>query len=102
MRLLLRIAVGTALVSPAWGDDMVLMVGLRTTMATAIRDYGYRCPDVKDYEPLEFEDGGRVLKVMCGPLVEGSPGGITVFRVIAYTDGDFTVHPWRASNPVLE
>jgi len=95
MRLLLRIAVGSALVSPAWGDDMVLMVGLRTTMATSIRDYGYRCPDVKDYEPLWFEDGGRVLKVVCGPLVEGIPQEPTVFRVIAYTDGDYTVHPWR-------
>ncbi len=63
-----------ALIGPALSDDMALMVGLRSTIAAAIRDYGYRCPDVIDYEPLGFVEEGRVLKVVCGPLEEQGSG----------------------------
>ena len=101
MRLIVRSFYAVCLATPALGDDMRLMVGLRSTMATAIRDYGYPCPDVKDYLPLEFVEDGRVFKVVCGPLGDFAQGPASVLRVTAYTQGDFTAYPWQETSAGL-
>jgi hypothetical protein len=73
-------------------DDFELLVGLRSTIASYIRDYGYRCPEVRRIDWLGTKDAGSVMRVVCS-----SPGSApeTVFRVTAYVEGDFTAHPWR-------
>jgi hypothetical protein len=96
VRSVLFVAAALAGIGPAIGDDIDLMVGLRHVMALAIRDYGYECPEVLDYEALEFIDGGRVLKVACRG--KGLPARTELlFKLVAYPEGDFTVRRWSGS-----
>jgi hypothetical protein len=94
MRILLLAGLFATAATSASSDDIALMVGLRNAMAVAIRDFGYRCPEVLDYQALEFQGDGRVLKVMCTSPGH-APGATIAFRVIAYPEGDFTARPWR-------
>ena len=98
MRLLLRAALIVLAVGPAAAADMALMVGLRSTIATYIRDYGYRCPDVTTFERAGYAGDGEVLKVICAAPSGASRGETRVYRVVAYVDGEFEARPWPHEN----
>ncbi|QRM34710.1 hypothetical protein [Microvirga sp. VF16] len=102
MRLVSQLCLLLTIITPALASDMHLMFGLRNTIAIYIRDYGHHCPEVKDFQPIGFENGGALLRVVCGPPGDPSQGATTVFRVIAYTEGDFTVRPWREKSTGLK
>jgi len=83
----------SSLAYPTAAAEFDLMVGLRSTMAAAIRDDGYNCPDVK---PDKF---GSVLKVTCGPIGQDETWDDRPLRVTAYIEGDFTTKLWRDRLP---
>jgi hypothetical protein len=97
MRLLLAAALLPACAGPALADDMALMVGLRSTMAASIRDYGYRCRDVTSFEAVGYAGDGEVLKVLC-VAGSGSAHETRTYKVVAYMDGEFEALPWPREN----
>ena len=100
-RTLLAVLAFSPLAFPSAAADLDLMVGLRSTMAAAIRDDGYNCPDVKrilDTGPDRF---GSVLKVVCGPLGRDEAWDDRPLRVTAYIEGDYSTKPWRDRRPDL-
>ena len=94
MRLLARAALCVLWVGPASAADMALMVGLRSTIAAYIRDYGYRCSDVTTFESAGYAGDGEILKVICAPRGEEE----RIYRVVAYMDGEFEARPWPQEN----
>ena len=90
--LLLRVGAGSA---PA--SDMALMVGLRSTMAAYIRDYGYRCRDVTTFQSVGTAGDGEVLKVFCAAGT-GPGAEMRTYKVVAYMDGEFEALPWPRDN----
>ena len=81
--------------TPLGAGDFDLMVGLRSTIASYIRDGGYACPDVTMIDPVGYEDTGSVMRVVCGGDARSTLGPPTTFRVTAYPEGDFSARPWR-------
>lgn len=75
---------------PAEAGDLDLMVGLRSTMASAMRDHGLDCPDVKQIIEIGPKEDAILLQVRCGPL-GGGPAFDRAVRVFAYVDGDYSV-----------
>jgi hypothetical protein len=84
-----------ALALPAAAGDLDLMVGLRSTMAAAIRDDGYNCPDVKRIVDIGPDRFGAILKVTCGPIGRDETWDERPLRVTAYLEGDYSTKPWR-------
>jgi hypothetical protein len=84
---------------PAAAAEFDLMVGLRSTMAAAIRDDGYNCPDVKRIVDIGPDKFGSVLKVTCGPIGQDETWDDRPLRVTAYIEGDFTTKLWRDRLP---
>ena len=80
---------------PVAAGELDLMVGLRSVMASAIRDEGYNCPDVKRITDTGPDRFGSVLKVVCGPLGRDEAWDYRPLRVTAYIEGDFSTKPWR-------
>jgi len=74
---------------PADAGDLDLMFGLRSTMASAMRDHGLDCPDVRQIVELGTREDAILLEVRCGPL--GGPAFGRAVRVFAYVDGDYSV-----------
>jgi len=95
MRPVLFAAISSILAAPASAGDLDLMVGLRSVIATAIRDDGYNCPDVKRMIDLGPDRWGSVLKITCGPLGRDEAWDDRPLRVTAYAEGDFSTTPWR-------
>ena len=75
---------------PAHAGDLDLMVGLRSTMATAMSDHGLDCPDVKQIVEIGPKEDAILLQVRCGPLGDG-PAFDRAVRVFAYVDGDYSI-----------
>jgi hypothetical protein len=71
------------------------MVGLRSTIASYIRDGGYVCADVTVIDPVGYEDNGSVMRVVCRSTDRADTAATTAFRVTAYPEGDFSAKPWR-------
>jgi hypothetical protein len=97
MRLLIAAALVSTCAGPALPSDMALMVGLRSTMAASIRDYGYRCRDVTSFESVGYAGDGEVLKVFCAAGTGAAPETRT-YKVVAYMDGEFEALPWPREN----
>jgi hypothetical protein len=91
--------IASFLACPAGAAEFHLMVGLRSTMAAAIREEGYNCPDVKSIVDTGPDRFGSVLKVTCGPIGRDEIWGERPLRVTAYIEGDFTTKPWRDHEP---
>lgn len=101
MRLLPRAAALVLVATPAAAAgpaDMALMVGLRSTIATYIRDYGYGCADVTTFERAGYAGDGEVLKVVCAAPAGGAKAEARVYRVVAYMDGEYEALPWPHEN----
>ena len=99
MRLLISSAFLLVCAGPALASEMALMVGLRSVMAASIRDYGYGCRDVTDFEPVGYAGDGEVLKVFCA--AGSGPGAETrTYKVVAYMDGEFEALPWPRDNAI--
>jgi hypothetical protein len=81
--------------TPLSASDFDLMVGLRSTIASYIRDGGYACADVTAIDPVGYEDTGSVMRVVCGSPERSAAGPPAAFRVTAYPEGDFSARPWR-------
>jgi hypothetical protein len=94
-RTLLAILGFSTLTFPSAAGDLDLMVGLRSTMAAAIRDDGYNCPDVKRIVDTGPDRFGSVLKVVCGPVGRDEAWDDRPLRVTAYLEGDYSTKPWR-------
>jgi hypothetical protein len=97
MRSLLWLALAGLVNTPSAASDFDLMVGLRSTIASYIRDGGYACSDVMAIDPVGYEDTGSVMRVVCrtgGGTRDGRRGDSTIFRVTAYPEGDFLAKPW--------
>ena len=94
--MLLRICCFVLLLTsvPAAASDFALMVGLRSTIASSIRDAGYECEDVVRIEWLGASGDEDLLKVQCGSSAADPRHG-SAFRVLADVDGDFAARPWR-------
>jgi hypothetical protein len=92
MRSLLLLAAAGLVNMPSAASDFDLMVGLRSTIASYIRDGGYACADVTAMAAVGYEDSGSVMRVVC--RIGGREGEV-VFRVTAYPEGDFVASPWR-------
>ena len=90
MRRLAYLIAATVAAAPGSARDLELMVGLRSTMASALRDHGLNCPDVKQFVELGAAGDAVLLEVRCGPL-----GAARAFersaRVRAYVDGDYSL-----------
>ncbi len=85
------LSLATALATlPAQAGDLDLMVGLRSTMATAMREQGLDCPDVKQIVEIGPKEDAILLQVRCGPLGRG-PAFDWPVRVFAYVDGDYSI-----------
>jgi hypothetical protein len=95
MRSLLGLAALFAMNTPLLAGDFDLMVGLRSTIASYIREGGYACADVTSIDPVGFEDAGSVMRVVCRSPERSTPPPTTAFRVTAYPEGDFSARPWR-------
>jgi hypothetical protein len=97
MRSLLWLAVAGLANTSSAASDFDLMVGLRSTIASYIRDGGYACSDVTAIDPVGYEDTGSVMRVVCrtgGRTRDGRRGDSAIFRVTAYPEGDFLARPW--------
>src|SRR3954471_4623186 len=95
MRAILVAAISSSFAAPASAGDLHLMVGLRSVIATAIRDDGYNCPDVKRMVDLGPDKWGSVLKITCGPVGRDETWADRPLRVTASAEGDFTTKPGR-------
>ena len=90
MRAIVLSVVASLASLPAHAGDLDLMVGLRSTMASAMRDHGLDCPDVKQIVEIGPKEDAILLQVRCGPLGDGSIFDRAV-RVFAYVDGDYSI-----------
>lgn len=84
---LAQILSAMTLAQPPCDADARLLVGMTSVIAASIETDGFRCGSVGRIEEGSFENEGRVLKVTCLDPQR-------VYKVVAYTEGDFVAAPW--------